>query len=334
MPATCATLKPEHLKITHSTFGHRFEKLCLTQEQLIQYNYPSYRAIDAGFRLLPPVSKDAVHMASIMCEFCKTEFGMEACWVIVLDDKFKPLINEAVKPRGMVLDYLTRLHGIDRRTIDNAKTSLSVIQRKLMATCDQNTVLVGHNLYCDLRAVEIVHCRCADTRILFNGMNVAEISEVVLKRRINSAIDYPSTSLAACLFLDQSQARNLPQRSFGSKQELISRVHSNLMSKYENRLVVPVTTCLRGKDTVRIHCKKWEQLMQIEGLMEQLDRQHPFQQVSLPISMKTKSQKKGFFVYLKFATTFDVKDCLDFIGKGKLYKAEVADRVMVNKKPA
>jgi hypothetical protein len=134
------------------------------------------------------------------------------------------------------------------------------------------------------------------------------------------------------LLLESRHRQALPQRSFGSKQELITRVHTKLLSKYQNRLVVPITTCLRGKDTIRIHCKKWDQLLHIEGLLEQIDRINQFYQVCLPISMKTKSQKKGFFVYLKFFRVEDVAGCLDHIRQTGLYKAEIADRV--NKKSA
>merc|ERR1719326_2026704 len=135
-----------------------------------------------------------------------------------------------------------------------------------------------------------------------------------------------------CLLYDSHVRQNVPQRSFGSKQELITRVHTQLLSKYQGRLVKPLTTCLRGKDTIRIHCKKWDQLMHIEGLLDQIDHARSFEKVCLPISMKTKSQKKGFFVYLKFFGVEDVQDCLDHIRQTGLYKAEIADRV--NKKSA
>lgn len=57
---------------------------------------------------------------------------------------------------------------------------------------------------------------------------------------------------------------------------------------------------LRGLDVIRIHCKKWEQLCQIEEVLKKVDKYEKFTEISLPISMKTKSQKKGFFVYLRF----------------------------------
>ena len=40
---------------------------------------------------------------------------------------------------------------------------------------------------------------------------------------------------------------------FGSKQDLITRVHDNILAKYQDRLVVPVITGLRAKDIIRIN---------------------------------------------------------------------------------
>lgn len=201
-----------------------------------------------------------------------------------------------------------------------------------MSICDQNSVLVGHDLNCDLKGLKLVHFRCADTKVLFNpqherNFNLRMLSKVILKRQITKPTDYPRTTMELCLLLENRHRQTIPQRSFGSKQELITRVHSVLLSKYQNRLVVPLTTCLRGKDTIRIHCKKWDQLMHIEGLLGQIDRMKHFDQICLPISMKTKSQKKGFFVYLKFQSVLDVNSVLEYIRGTNLYKAEIADRV-------
>ena len=60
--------------------------------------------------------------------------------------------------------------------------------------------------------------------------------------------------------------------------------------------------------------------------MEQIDVTVPFYQVCLPISMKTKSQKKGFFMYLKFYNVNHVQEAYELVSRTKLYKAEIADR--------
>lgn len=322
----------ETSKLPISNFGHQYENLCLRGQQLEENLYPNVYHLEKGFVMLPPVTRDALPIASLDCEFCRTDLGFEVIRVIVVDRKLEIKFHELVKPKGNILNCLTDLHGIHFREIAAARYTLRDVQEILMSMCDQNTVLVGHDLNCDLKGLKIVHFRCADTKILFpqNKMNPRKLSEVILKKIITKPIDFPRTTMELCL-LYHHQRQNVPQRSFGSKQELITRVHTQLLSKYQCRLAVPLSACLRGKDTIRIHCKKWDQLMHIEGLLEQLDTLKHFTQVCLPISMKTKSQKKGFFVYLKFPSVLDVQDALDHIRNTGLFKAEVADRV-TNKK--
>jgi hypothetical protein len=319
---------------------HQFDNLCLNEQQLLQNYYPNYKHLERGFVLLPPVTKNALPIASVDCEFCRTTEGLEVIRVIVVNQRLEVMLNELVRPKGEIVDYLTDVHGIQKWELSNARLTLRDIQERLMSMCDQNTVLVGHDLNCDLKGLKLCHNRVADTKVLFNphnqkkeqSMNLRMLSKVILKKPIREPVDYPRTTMELCLLLESRHRQALPQRSFGSKQELITRVHTKLLSKYQNRLVVPITTCLRGKDTIRIHCKKWDQLLHIEGLLEQIDRINQFYQVCLPISMKTKSQKKGFFVYLKFFRVEDVAGCLDHIRQTGLYKAEIADRV--NKKSA
>lgn len=334
-------MQTETTKIPITSFVHQYESLCLKPEQLMGNLYPSIRYLDSGFMLLPPVSKNSLPIASIDCEFCKTELGLEVIRVIVVNQNLEVVINELIRPKGKIIDYLTDIHGIGAVDIHHARSMLEDVQEKLMSICDQNTVLVGHDLNCDLKGLKMVHLRCADTKVLFNPnrqkpLNLRRLSELILKKRISKPTDYPRTTMELCLLFESHNRQNLSQRSFGSKQELITRVHTKLLSKYQElgRLVVPLTTCLRGKDTIRIHCKKWDQLLHIEGLLDQIDQAKHFEKVCLPISMKTKSQKKGFFVYLKFYRSLDVPEVLDHIRKTGLYKAEIADRVTGSKKSA
>jgi len=320
-------------KIPITSFVHsEFDNLCINDQQLVQNFYPDHRHLEQGYTLLPIVTKNALKIASVDCEFCRTSLGLEVIRVIVVNQHMEVVINELVKPKGEIIDLLTDVHGIRFQELARARLSLGDIHERLYAFCDQNTVLVGHDLNCDLKGLKLVHTRVADTKVLFNpnkqkNLNLRMLSKVILKQPIVKPTDYPRTTMALCLLLESRHRETLPQRSFGSKQELITRVHTKLLSKYQTRLVVPLTTCLRGKDTIRIHCKKWDQLMHIEGLLDQLDQMTNFVQISLPISMKTKSQKKGFFVYLKFYEPSDVNECLEHIRKTGLYKAEVADRI-------
>lgn len=201
-------------------------------------------------------------------------------------------------------------------------------------------------------------------KLPYKDVSLPRLSEMMLGRCVRSDVDYPRTTMELVWLFLVGQMRNQPkpfqrtpspqhqervnltmydsgsssgstpppasgtvqQRPFGEKQELIARVHERLIHIYRNRLVRPVGNCLRGQDTIRIHCKKWDQLLHIEALLAQIEHAKKFHQICLPISMKTKSQKKGFFVYLKFYNMSDVREVLTLIGQNSLYKAEIAGR--------
>jgi len=317
-----------------STATNDYFLSCLTEKQVGNHGFPGIECLDRGYMLLPPVSKDALEVVSVMCEFCITSLGLEAIRVIAVNEQLQIIVNEFVRPKGEIRDYLTHVHGIEPWQVLNAKMELYDIQEKLMRCCDQRTVIVGHDLNCDLNGLKLAHFRVVDTKIIFNPradkkLSLPNLSKIVLKKRIKLPENYPQAAMELFLLFHHnggSRTQKL-QRSFGSKQDLITRVHNTILAKYQDRLVVPVTTCLRGKDTIRIHCKKWDQLMRIEEVLEQIDQMQPFYQICLPISMKTKSQKKGFFVYLKFFNAIEVGDVIDFIAKSKIYKAEIADRL-------
>lgn len=325
-----------NIRVSQFANVSQYSSLCLSEQQLQANKFPGVRHLERGYIMLPPVSKDALPIASLMCEFCKTTEGLEVVRIIVVNHLLDAVFNELVRPSGEILDCLTHVHGIEPWHIENARLTLIDVQEQLMSLCDQNTVLVGHDLNCDLEGLNIVHFRCADTKVLFNPQNTKSMTlptlcNVILKKRINCSVDYPLTTMELCLLLENRTRQGLSQRSFGSKQELITRVHNLLLSKYQSRLVLPLSTCLRGKDTIRIHCKKWDQLLHIEGVLEEIDNLKKFYQICLPISMKTKSQKKGFFVFLKFFNPQDVEEVLDCIKQTGLYKAEIADRLTKQK---
>jgi len=313
-----------------AVFGSReFENICLTDADMLDNHFPSYKHLAKGYMLLPPQLDNALPIVSLDCEFCKTTLGLEVIRVIVVDKGLNVIINELVKPKGDIIDFLTEVHGITAWELGRARFELLDIQKLLFTFCDQNTLFAGHGLDCDLKGLRIIHFRCTDVKVLFNcggNSNLNFLSRNILHKEISSSADYAKASMMLSLLLNAQPPKRKNQGGFGSKQTLVTRVHSRLLAKYHTRLVIPLTTCLRGKDTLRIHCKKWDQLLHVEGLIEKVDNLVEFYQVCLPISMKTKRQKKGFFVYLKFYNLNHVQQAFDFISSTNLYKAELAQR--------
>lgn len=359
-----------------------FNLVCLSEAELSRNHFPSTTQLNnySGYITLPQVTANPLPMVSLMCEFCQTTRGLEIIRVIAVNQEFRVVINEFVRPSGSIIDPMTDIHGVEPWRFEQSPVTLVDIQNELCALCDQTTIIVGHGLDCDLTGLKLVHFRCADTKVLYcmpgKEKSLPMLGELILKRPVINPIDYPITTMELCWLYFMGQLKlqqpmpppatsfqhqsthqhqrmnitmmdsgssstssrsslSLPpvaQRSFGEKQELIARVHERLINVYRTRLVRPVGNCLRGQDTIRIHCKKWEQLVHIENMLGQIERVRPFHQICLPISMKTKSQKKGFFVYLKFYNTNDVRQVLNLIGKSSLYKAEIAGRYISSRK--
>jgi hypothetical protein len=328
----------EPMKLTAESQGlgnTMYENICLSEQEMEKNHFPSYRHLTKQFILFPPTIKHAKAIISIDCEFCRTTVGLEVIRVIVVNEHLEVILNEIIRPKGDIVDLLEQVHGLSESQILSAQYRLQDIQQMLCQICDQNTLLVGHGLDCDLKGLKFLHFRVADTKVLFNcesETTLASLSRRVLKKEIRKPEDYPLVTMMLSLFLNAQPPKRLAQGGFGCKQALVTRVHSRLISRYQTRLVVPLTTCLRGKDTLRIHCKKWDQLIHAEQLMEQIDGNVRFYQICLPISMKTKSQKKGFFIYLKFFNVNHVQDAFELVSRTKLYKAEIADRPTTVKK--
>lgn len=243
------------------------------------------------------------------------------------------VLDELVQPRGEIVQSFYQFHGIDLIRLQNAST-LEEVQQKLCRLCDQETTIVGFDLECDLKGLKLSHFRCIDINNVFNKgrknpSSLKNLTQMFLGKTIGHYHDYPKATMMLVHLVHRIMMHNMSMsqaRSFGSKQDLITRVHAHLVQKYSKRLIRPLKVWLRGKDTLRLHCKKWDQLLQIEKLLSKIDKMHRFRQVCLPISMKTKTQKKGFFVYLKFNTDEVVPDIIERLKPYTLFKVEVANR--------
>ncbi|ORZ39936.1 ribonuclease H-like domain-containing protein, partial [Catenaria anguillulae PL171] len=109
--------------------------------------------------------KRALEIVALDCEMCYTSLGMEVCRVTVIDQWKRKIIDELVKPKGIVRDLNTRYSGI--KSLEGAKKSLADIRSALCEVIDDQTILVGHGLENDLKALRLVHYLIVDTSELF-----------------------------------------------------------------------------------------------------------------------------------------------------------------------
>ena len=111
-------------------------------------------------------------MLGVDCEMCETDVDKRALvGVSVVDTKGGVLLKTLVKPPGTILDLKTDITGLRMKDFKGVKTTLADVQEKLRKIVTPNTVLVGHGLVHDLRALRFDHAPVIDTAMLFSYKN-------------------------------------------------------------------------------------------------------------------------------------------------------------------
>lgn len=101
------------------------------------------------------------------CEMCYTTKGLELTRVTIVDTDCKTVYESLVKPLNPIIDYNTRFSGITKEQMDKTSTSILQIQANILHLCNSKTILVGHSLESDLKALKIIHKSVIDTSVLF-----------------------------------------------------------------------------------------------------------------------------------------------------------------------
>lgn len=103
------------------------------------------------------------------CEMCFTNTGLELTKISVVGLDGKPVYETFVRPESFIIDYNTRFSGITAKDMSrsNKVKTLKDVQNDLMGFITADTILVGHGLENDLRALRMIHNSVVDTAIVF-----------------------------------------------------------------------------------------------------------------------------------------------------------------------
>jgi len=139
---------------------HRYEYFGgkrLTEEDLLSY------------RALPEKVEGTLNAVAIDCEMIETSMGDELSRLSVIGYDEKVLLDEYYKPHGEIVDLRTSISGIVMENIANATKYPENAIDSLSVFADQHTIIIGHSLENDMKALKLLHTKIIDTSIIYNN---------------------------------------------------------------------------------------------------------------------------------------------------------------------
>ena len=133
---------------------------------------PGYiRALCPYLRTEPGINRLGYFNTSIYaldCEMVFTKVGMELARVIVVNVEGSKVYDQLVHPENLIIDYNTRFSGITAKDYSRGQfKTLREVQMDLVRFISAETILIGHSIENDLRALKLVHSTIIDTSVVF-----------------------------------------------------------------------------------------------------------------------------------------------------------------------
>lgn len=105
-------------------------------------------------------------IVALDCELVYTTSGMALARLTVVDSSGLVILDAHVRPHGSVLDLNTRFSGVKQSDVEMAVLDVVGVREELGKLVGVNTIIVGHGLENDLKALRIVHLTVVDTAIV------------------------------------------------------------------------------------------------------------------------------------------------------------------------
>lgn len=132
------------------------------------YEYVDFENLKGYVKTLPPEREmEDYGVYSLDCEMCYTTHGLDLTRVTVINSNCKVVYETLIKPLHPIIDYNTRYSGITEEQMAEVNTTLLEVQATLLAMFNSKTILIGHSLESDFKALKLIHDTVIDTSVLF-----------------------------------------------------------------------------------------------------------------------------------------------------------------------
>ncbi|XP_014609546.1 PREDICTED: RNA exonuclease 1 homolog isoform X2 [Polistes canadensis] len=136
------------------------------------WNYTDYENLRGYIKTLPKdIAEEEQGVYALDCEMCYTTQGLELTRITVINDECNVIYETLVKPQNPIVDYNTRFSGITENDMTDVTTTLLEVQATLLAMFSNKTILVGHSLESDFKALRLLHDTVVDTSVMFPHRN-------------------------------------------------------------------------------------------------------------------------------------------------------------------
>lgn len=161
------------------------------------FEYVDYENLKGYVRTLPPETQlDDFGVYAIDCEMCYTTHGLDLTRVTVINSSCKVIYETLIKPLHPIIDYNTRYSGITEEQMADVKTTLLDVQATLLSMFNNKTILIGHSLESDFKALKLIHDTVIDTSVLYphkmgppHKRALRNLSSEYLRKIIQNSVD-------------------------------------------------------------------------------------------------------------------------------------------------
>lgn len=152
-----------------------FYDYVLSDDQLKCNEYPQWNPSAKEHGVLSTRTEDKriypnkdSELYAIDCEMCNAAGNQQVLTRIsIVNSDLETVYDKLVKPDVPITDYVTKFSGITPEMLENVTTRLADVQADILALIKPDTILVGHSLDFDLRALKIHHDNIIDTSVLY-----------------------------------------------------------------------------------------------------------------------------------------------------------------------